>query len=103
MQEYESASRNEAEAPAAVLVHIDAYRLQTADELDSIGWHGHGEELRAGAVMAVEWADLVREAMGDDWLEVTLEHADDGRRVILQPHGNWRDRIKRLCASLSAE
>ena len=42
-----------------VLVHIDAYRIGSPDELESIGWTGQGEELRENAVVAIEWATLI--------------------------------------------
>ena len=88
MHEYEPADPTQ-----PVLVHIDAYRLRGAEELATIGWHDSGESLREGAVVAVEWADRVREAMGADWLEIVLEYADAGRRITLYPHGDWATRI----------
>ena len=78
---------------ALVLAHIDAYRLAGPDDLQSIGWDGDGQALRDGAVLAVEWADRIRDAVGPDWLEVTLEHADAGRIITLSPNGTWRDRM----------
>ncbi|MFW6058628.1 MAG: tRNA (adenosine(37)-N6)-threonylcarbamoyltransferase complex ATPase subunit type 1 TsaE [Phycisphaeraceae bacterium] len=79
-----------------VLVHIDAYRLHSDDELASLGW----PELREGAVVAIEWADRVRGAMGEDWLEIVLKHAGDGRHITLRPHGDWADRIELLRTAL---
>lgn len=85
------------EAPdALVLAHIDAYRLAGEDDLQSIGWEGHAEELRSGAVLAVEWADRICDAMGADWLQVSLEHADDSRVITLSPQGSWLDRMPGL-------
>ncbi len=85
---------------ALVLAHIDAYRLAGEGDLASIGWEGHGEELRTGAVLAVEWADRIHDAMGSHWLKVLLEHTDTGRVITLTPHGNWRDRMTTLRARL---
>jgi len=79
-----------------VLAHIDAYRLTSHSDLPSIGWEGHGEELRTGAVLAVEWADRIPDAMGPDWLRVNLEHADAGRIITLSPNGDWQDRMPTL-------
>lgn len=96
MQEYEAV-----DSQAPVLVHIDAYRLHTANELASLGWDDGGAELRQGAVVAVEWADrLGEQAMGADWLEIKLEHAAEGRRLTFQPHGDWAARMKALRAAL---
>ncbi|MEX0886787.1 MAG: tRNA (adenosine(37)-N6)-threonylcarbamoyltransferase complex ATPase subunit type 1 TsaE [Phycisphaeraceae bacterium] len=84
-----------------VLMHLDVYRLAVADELETLGWGESGEELREAAVVAVEWADRVREAMGGDWLEVALEHAEDGGRVVtFLPHGAWGERMGELRAAV---
>lgn len=95
MQEYEP---QDAERP--VLVHIDAYRIQSADDLASIGWQGHGQALREQAVVAVEWASLIRPALGEDVLWVELKHAADGRRISLSAQGAWQDKIQLLSESL---
>lgn len=83
-----------------VLVHIDAYRLNGPDDLHSIGWERDGQELRRGAVLVVEWADRIKDSLGEDWLEVTLEHIDDGRCMTLSPHGRWADRMPSLRRAL---
>lgn len=76
-----------------VLVHIDAYRLKGPDDLATIGWGEHGEEWRDHAVVAVEWADLIEPALGDDWLEVAIKHAGASRWIGLSPHGRWEQRV----------
>ncbi len=93
LQEYPA---DEDDSDALVLAHIDAYRLAGEDDLGSIGWEGYGEELRAGAVLAVEWADRIPEAMGPDWLRVQLTHTDAGRIITLTPNGNWQARMPEL-------
>lgn len=92
MQEYEPGEST----AGSVLVHVDAYRLRDPAELATLGWGDVGEALRENAVVAVEWADHVRDAMGADWLEIALEHADAGRRLTLTPHGDWAARIEML-------
>lgn len=89
-----------ADADSPVLAHVDAYRLSGTDDLSSIGWDGDGQELRRGAVLVVEWADRITDALGDDWLEVRLEHNDAGRRITLSPHGGWYARMALLRADL---
>lgn len=84
-----------------VLAHVDAYRLSGTDDLASIGWDSDGRELRRGAVLVVEWADRITDALGEDWLEVRLEHHDAGRRITLSPHGNWRARMAVLRADIN--
>jgi len=93
LQEYYA---DEDDPDTRVLAHIDAYRLEGGADLPSIGWEGHGEELRDGAVLAVEWADRISDAMGSDWLKVSLEHADAGRIITLSPQGQWHDRMADL-------
>jgi len=99
LQEYQADQDDER---SLVLTHIDAYRLSGPGDLSSIGWEDDGYELRQGAVLAVEWADRIRHALGEDWLEVTLEHTDDGRAVTLSPHGAWGDKIETLRSSLES-
>jgi len=84
---------DEGNPDALVLTHIDAYRLADPNGLQTIGWDGDGRELRRGAVLAVEWADRIEDALGADWLKVTLQHTDNGRTLTFSPHGTWRDRM----------
>jgi len=93
VQEYEPAESN---SRKPILVHIDAYRIKSAEDLASIGWHGHGEEMREQAVVAVEWASLIRPALGEDVLCVKIEHEPGGRRVLLSASGSWRTKIRQL-------
>jgi len=93
LQEYRV---DEDDEGSLVLAHVDAYRLSGLDDLSSIGWEGDGRELRRGAVLAVEWADRIEDALGADWLKVTLEHTDTGRAITLSPYGDWRDRMQAL-------
>lgn len=88
------------QAGTPVLAHVDAYRLSGTDDLASIGWDGDGQELRRGAVLVVEWADRIADALGNDWLEIRLEHNDTGRRITLSPHGVWCARMAALRADM---
>lgn len=65
------------------LCHVDAYRLHGAGELLDLGvddWCGE-------SIVAVEWADHVAAALPDVRLEVILEYAGEGRRVIVRGLG----------------
>jgi len=86
----------------AVLVHIDAYRLEGGADLASIGWEGTADELREQAVVAVEWADQLGEAIGPDRLEIELAHAVAGRTLTLTCRGRWVDRSARLAEAVRA-
>ncbi len=79
-----------------VLVHVDAYRLSSYDELQSIGWEVDGSELGGSAVTAVEWADRLGENLPADRLDIYFEHDGAGeqmRRVTMCPAGRWKQRI----------
>jgi tRNA threonylcarbamoyladenosine biosynthesis protein TsaE len=90
------------EDAAPVLVHVDAYRLNP-QEADSIGWEEHGptEDLAAGAVVVVEWAE--RLPMPSNALAVTLEHEAEARRRVTCRGMSWADRAEGLQAALHGE
>jgi tRNA threonylcarbamoyladenosine biosynthesis protein TsaE len=55
------------------LAHVDLYRVASEAELESAGFL---DLLHAGAVLAVEWADRLPEALPADRLEVRIERGD---------------------------
>lgn len=61
------------------LVHVDAYRLGGAEDLDALGW----ERLIDGsAVLAVEWPGRIAGRLPARRIEVVIEHAGgDTRRI----------------------
>lgn len=77
------------------LVHVDAYRLGSLDEVDDLDL----DVSTAGAVTAVEWGAGLVEQLADARLEVVLSRADDSelRTARLVPHGgDWAARIGSL-------
>ncbi|MCC7144925.1 MAG: tRNA (adenosine(37)-N6)-threonylcarbamoyltransferase complex ATPase subunit type 1 TsaE [Phycisphaeraceae bacterium] len=89
------------------LVHVDAYRIQSLQELESVGWDPStllaGGELREKAVLAVEWADRLGELLGEDYLRVELKHEGQEQRLLtVRAVGNWRSRLGPLKRELSA-
>lgn len=86
-----------ADGPA--LVHVDAYRLGDAAELDDLDLDTDLDE----AVTVVEWGSGLAEALSSDRLELRLARADDDVRTLtLTPvGGRWLD--SGLCAALGAE
>ena len=75
-------------------LHMDAYRLTSADELiEAIG-----EDLfSTDAVVAVEWAEHVESALPPDRMDVTLTFANGGRCASIIPRGpHARDVAERL-------
>jgi len=77
-------------AGRAPLVHVDAYRLPTAADLDDLDLDF------AGSIVVIEWGAGKLDGITDSWLEIDLERpvggvpTDDGvepRRVTITPHG----------------
>ena len=95
---------HEYEAPPGnpFLVHIDAYRLNTLDDLDSIGGMP-GEDCFGSAVVVIEWADRLGELLPDDVLRVHLRHeAAQLRHIQITASVAWSDRWAKLCSRLSS-
>ena len=68
------------------LVHIDAYRLNSPDELDAVGF----TELLdlPDAIIAVEWAEKIATILPADRLDITIDINDNHSRTFtLTPHG----------------
>lgn len=78
--------------PGTTLVHVDAYRLDGAVELDDLDLD---TDLSRAAVV-VEWGEGLAEALSDERLVIRLtRHPDDTRTAELDPvGGNWADRLQ---------
>lgn len=77
------------------LVHLDAYRLRGADDLDAVGLF---DALEDGAAAAIEWGDIVAGAF-DDALVIELGIIDIDTRSITMSWTNdgcWHSRVERL-------
>lgn len=61
---------NEYKAPLFKLVHMDLYRLSSADDLEDIGYSEHLED---GAVVAVEWPERAAEMIPSDAIHLYFE------------------------------
>jgi tRNA threonylcarbamoyladenosine biosynthesis protein TsaE len=80
------------------LVHMDAYRLGDATDLESFG----GDELIAGAdaIIVVEWAERIGAALPAARVTVHMEHAGGDRRAIrIEASGEVADRIRGALAA----
>jgi tRNA threonylcarbamoyl adenosine modification protein YjeE len=64
-------------------VHVDAYRLGSALELDDLDINFEN------SIVVVEWARDYVDGIADSWLEIRInrEIDDDSRLVTLLPHG----------------
>lgn len=66
------------------LVHIDAYRLGGADDLEALGV---AEMMNPGGVVAIEWAGRVAECIPPEALTIRIEMTGpESRRFHLQWH-----------------
>lgn len=85
------------------LVHVDAYRLGSLDELDALDLDTSLED----AVVVVEWGSGIVEVLSEDRLEITIERpvggisadqadiVDDAeRKVTLAAHGDRWDGVE---------
>ena len=65
------------------LCHVDAYRIEDGLELIELGLNDLLEE----AVVAIEWAERVTDALPADRLAVEMRYDGDGRELRLTGHG----------------
>ena len=70
VHEYETSPR---------LVHFDAYRLHDAEELFAIGFEDY---LALDAILVLEWAERVPEALPRERLEIHLSGSGDEPRTL---------------------
>jgi tRNA threonylcarbamoyladenosine biosynthesis protein TsaE len=73
------------------LVHVDAYRLGSASEVDDLDLDATADR----SITVVEWGAGVAEQLSDDWLHIAINAGSDGadsRQVSVIPHGSrWAD------------
>lgn len=62
------------------LIHIDAYRLKGAGELEYLGW----EDLikNAGNLICIEWAERVEDILPDDSIRMKFIFIDEKTRSV---------------------
>jgi tRNA threonylcarbamoyladenosine biosynthesis protein TsaE len=67
--------------PFERLIHIDAYRLESAHELEVLGW----EEIAADPknVIVIEWPERVLELIPNDAIQITFDIEGDGRIITI--------------------
>jgi tRNA threonylcarbamoyladenosine biosynthesis protein TsaE len=78
----------------STLVHVDAYRLGGAPELDDLDLD---TDLTAAAVV-IEWGEGIAEQLADDRLTVALTRLPDDRRtaVLTGTGAGWAERLQDL-------
>jgi len=88
-------AREHPTAAGVPLVHVDAYRLATARELDDLDLDYDG------AIVVVEWGRGKLDGVAESWIDVEIarDAADDSRDVAITGHG---PRWTHLDAALSS-
>jgi tRNA threonylcarbamoyladenosine biosynthesis protein TsaE len=72
------------------LVHIDAYRIASTDELDALGWD---RLLDGAAIVVIEWAGRIDDALPPDRARVRIDPTGDtARRFELELPDGWAAR-----------
>lgn len=63
------------------LYHFDVYRITDPDEMLEIGFE---EYLYSGAVVVIEWPELISDLIPQDAITITIEREEeDGRRISI--------------------
>jgi tRNA threonylcarbamoyladenosine biosynthesis protein TsaE len=77
--------------------HLDVYRLDSLHDVVDLGFD---EILDRGAVVFIEWGDVIEALLPESYLEVELSLRDDGedrRRIAVTGRGEaWAERWERL-------
>jgi tRNA threonylcarbamoyladenosine biosynthesis protein TsaE len=90
-----------ADGDPIVLYHLDFYRLEGAEDLDSFGYEEYLEV--DNGVVAVEWPERIAASMIDEYLLIEMRHLSDSkRRLVFRPHGDHAsDIVEALRAEVS--
>ena len=62
-----------------VIYHLDLYRVQSREELLDIGID---EYLYSGHYCFIEWPKIIKDYIGEKYISVYIEHADNNNRQI---------------------
>lgn len=68
------------EFPFDHLIHIDAYRLESEEDLEKLGWNDILADPRN--LIFIEWADRVRKLLPKDHIQIHFKHIDEKTRQI---------------------
>ena len=64
------------------LIHIDAYRLKDAHELEVLGWHEIMQE--PGNLILIEWPEMVAELIPKSATRITIAGSGDVREISVE-------------------
>ena len=67
---------NEEQSGKYPFCHFDMYRIESEDDLESIGFYDYPED----AIFVVEWSEKIPFALPDDYYRVTILKTDEEER-----------------------
>lgn len=73
------------------LYHIDTYRL---DDMVDVDYLGFDEYFYSDGVTIVEWAEKIRDALPEEYMEINIKSHDDKRDLDISYVGNRFDELK---------
>ena len=93
MQSYKCPTRSGLER----VLHVDLYRLEDGDDLESTGYW---DEVEEASVVVVEWVENIPGAWPGEGFRVELFHDEEGRRLEVSWEGGDASRVSRLKSAL---
>jgi tRNA threonylcarbamoyladenosine biosynthesis protein TsaE len=75
---------NEYQGIKSKIYHFDLYRVKSEEELFQIGFE---EYIDSGCYCFIEWPELAKLFLYDEYLELTLKKSDIHRRLYLRKNG----------------
>ncbi len=84
---------NEYDGPRAKVVHVDAYRLHSPEDLEALGWDRYTSDPRV--IMMVEWPDRIESELPEAarCLTITIAHdSPTSRAITIDVPESWRER-----------
>jgi tRNA threonylcarbamoyladenosine biosynthesis protein TsaE len=79
------------------LVHIDAYRIHSLSDLETIGFT---RDLIERSITVVEWADRIAADLPQDHLWIALDHTEARRAIAVTCHGDLARRRSQVAGAL---
>ena len=72
------------------LYHFDVYRIGSSEEMYDIGFD---EYIDGDGVCIIEWANLIKDILPDEYLYIEMNYKETGREMILTPRGEKYEEI----------
>lgn len=73
------------------LYHIDTYRL---DDMVDVDYLGFDEYFYSDGVTIIEWAEKIRDALPEEYMEINIKSQDEKRDLDINYVGNRFDELK---------